>query len=130
MRLRVPVSPLQTNRSHVQGPQMLQEGRLPSATPRICKDVPTPPQKNHATQTLPPARTPADDDTPPPPPPKNKGKGKATAESLVSTQREAPTMDDVPIRVKPSRAQLNRERAKKRATYQRAELPVSSTPPP
>jgi hypothetical protein len=28
-------------------------------------------------------------------------------------------MDDVPIRVKPSRAQLNRERAKKRATYQR-----------
>jgi hypothetical protein len=28
-------------------------------------------------------------------------------------------MDDIPIRVKPTRSQLNRERAKKRATYQR-----------
>jgi hypothetical protein len=56
---------------------------------------------------------------PPPPPSTNKGKGKATTGTFVTTQREAPTLDDVPIRVKPSRAQLNRERAKKKATYQR-----------
>jgi hypothetical protein len=46
-------------------------------------------------------------------------------------------MDDVPIRVKPSRAQLNRERAKKRATYQRGRAsglidpaPMMTTAPP
>jgi hypothetical protein len=80
----------------------------------------TPPQKQPSTpKTSPPQETPIGEDTPPPPPSKYKGKGKATTESLVSTQREAPTMDDVPIRVKPSRAQLNRERIKKRTTYQR-----------
>jgi hypothetical protein len=60
------------------------------------------------------------------------------AESLVSTQREAPTLDDVPIRVKPSRAQLNRDRAKKRAVYQRGRATglvdpapmMTSVPPP
>jgi hypothetical protein len=46
-------------------------------------------------------------------------------------------MDDVPIRVKPSRAQLNRERAKKRAMYQRGRAsglidpaPMMTTAPP
>jgi hypothetical protein len=78
-----------------------------------------------------------DEATPPPPPRKNKGKGKAPDKSLVPTQREAPTMDDIPIRVKPSRAQLNRERAKKRATFQRGRAsglidpaPMMTTVPP
>jgi hypothetical protein len=90
------------------------------APPLASAKRPSPPQKPAPTTKSPsPQDMPVDEDATPPPPPKNKGKGKATAESLVTTQREAPTLDDVPIRVKPSRAQLNRERAKKRATYQR-----------
>jgi hypothetical protein len=97
----------------------------------------SPPQKQASTPKPPPPQDmPADEGTPPPPP-KNKGKGKATAELLVTTQREAPTLDDIPIRVKPSRAQLNRERAKKRAAYQRGRAsglvdpaPMMSSAPP
>jgi hypothetical protein len=93
--------------------------------------------KLHHPTPPPPQDTPDDEDSPPPPPPKNKGKGKAVAESLVSTQREAPTLDTVPIRVKPSRAQLNREWAKKWATYQKGRAsglvdpaPMMTTAPP
>jgi hypothetical protein len=97
----------------------------------------SPPQKaTTSAQPSPPQDTPDNDNTPPPPP-KNKGKGKASTESLVSTQREAPTMDDIPIRIRPSRAQLNRERAKKRAEYQKgrasglvAPTPMMSSAPP
>jgi hypothetical protein len=39
-------------------------------------------------------------------------------------------MDDVPIRVKPSRAQLNRERAKKQAEYQKGRASGLVAPPP
>jgi hypothetical protein len=107
------------------------------APPLASTKRPTPPQKPAPT-TKPPSSQdmPADEDATPPPPPKNKGKGKATAESLVTTQREAPTLDDVPIRVKPSRAQLNRDRARKRAAYQRGRatglvdpVPMRSTVP-
>jgi hypothetical protein len=77
-------------------------------------------------------------DTPPPPPPKNKGKGKATQGDYTTTQREAPTLDDVPVRVKPSKAQLSRDRAQKKATFQRGRASglvdpapmMSSTPLP
>jgi hypothetical protein len=72
----------------------------------------TPPQKSTAPPKAATPVAPAEDNEPPPPP-KDKGKGKATAESLVSTQCKTPTMDDIPIRVKPTRSQLNRERAKK-----------------
>jgi hypothetical protein len=89
------------------------------APPLASAKRPSPPQKVTAPSNANPPQVTPDDDDMPPPPPKNKGKGKVTAELLVPTQREAPTMDDIPIRVKPSRAQLNRERAKKRATYQR-----------
>jgi hypothetical protein len=95
-------------------------GAFPAPPLASAKRSTSPPQKQASTsKASPPQDTPADEDTPPPPPTKNKGKGKATAESLVPTQREAPTLDDVPIRVKPSRAQLNRDRAKKRAAYQK-----------
>jgi hypothetical protein len=108
------------------------------APPLASAKRPSPPQKaTTPPKTTPPQETPIEDDEPPPPPPKNKGKGKATAESLVSTQRETPTMDDIPIRVKPTRSQLNRERAKKRATYQRGRTsglidptPMMTTAPP
>jgi hypothetical protein len=95
-------------------------GAFPAPPLASAKKSSTPPQKPApTTKSTPPQDRPTEEDTTPPPPPKNKGKGKVTAESLVTTQREAPTLDDIPIRVKPSRAQLNRERAKKRATYQR-----------
>jgi hypothetical protein len=84
-----------------------------------------------------PPEAPAASTEPPPPPPKGKGKGKAPAESLAPTQQEAPTMDDIPIRVQPTQSQLNRERAKKRATYQRGRAsglidpaPMMTTPGP
>jgi hypothetical protein len=118
MRLRFPLSSLQTNRSHVQGPQMLQERRLPSTAPRICKTSQPSPENSGSFESSTPRNTHRRRRAATAPP-KNKGKGKATAESLVSTQRETPTMDDIPIRVKPTRSQLNKERAKKQATYQR-----------
>jgi hypothetical protein len=113
-------------------------GAFPAPPLASAKKSTTPPQKQAAQPATPlPQDTPADDNTPPPlPPSKNKGKGKAPAESFVSTQREAPTMDDIPVRVKPSRAQLNRDRAKKRAEYQRGRatglvdpVPMRSTIP-
>jgi hypothetical protein len=92
-------------------------GAFPAPPLASAKRTTPPTQK----QPPPPKPSPPQEgnDTPPPPPSTNKGKGKATPDAFVTTQREAPTLDDVPIRVKPSRAQLNRERAKKRATYQR-----------
>jgi hypothetical protein len=92
-------------------------GAFPAPPLASAKQATSPPQK----QPTPPKPSPPQDggEMPPPPPSKNKGKGKATPGDLVPTQREAPTMDNVPIRVKPSRAQINRERARKKATYQR-----------
>jgi hypothetical protein len=90
----------------------------------------TPPQKLTAPPKTATPEEPTEDNEPTPPPPKNKGKGKATSESLVSTQREAPTLDDIPIHVKPSRAQLNKERAKKRATYQKGRASGLIAPAP
>jgi hypothetical protein len=110
------------------------------APPLASAKRPSPPQKATTPSKVTPSQetTIKDDEMPPPPPTnKGKGKGKATAELLVSTQREAPTMDNIPIRVKPSRAQLNRERAKKRVTYQRGRatglidpVPMMTTAPP
>jgi hypothetical protein len=88
------------------------------APPLTSAKTPSPPKTATPPKTTTP-ETPTASTEPPPPPSKGKGKGKASAESLIPTQREAPTMDDIPIRVKPTRSQLNKERAKKRATYQR-----------
>jgi hypothetical protein len=53
----LPLSSLQTNRSYVQGPQMLKEGSFPSATPCI-RQTPHPPSKtNCALKRAPPRRT-------------------------------------------------------------------------